>query len=396
MNTLSVQEAQALAQSTRDACERYATAERVREVGFTVTDARHRGFDSRLWQVLCSQIGVAGVALPVHLGGADCGAAMLSTVAHELGRCLAPVPLVASLVLATGLIADCAGSGLPPVDDANWAGLIDGERTAAAVITGDGGPWSPDAVTIVATAGGGRDATLTGNARHVLHAAAADDLVVVALADGEPAIYLLGADDEGVAITAEQTLDATRPMATVHLDGAPAIRLRPERPAGDVIELRMHHAIAVLSAEQVGTTERALDMAVDYASTRKQFGRTIGSFQSIKHRCADMLLDLEWSRSASQAALQAVDDDPAGSAAEIRWRCSMAKAVCSESLRAVTKQNLQIHGGIGFTWEHAAHLYLKRARTDEVLFGTPSLYWDRIASTAGVFEEEVATCSKPM
>ncbi|MCX2931645.1 acyl-CoA dehydrogenase family protein [Mycobacterium sp. CVI_P3] len=396
MNTLSVQEAQDLARATRDACERLATDERIREVGFALTDPRRRGFDRRLWQVLCSQIGITEIALPAHLGGAGCGSAMLSTVAHELGRCLAPVPLVASLVLATGLIADCAGAGKPPLDEGNWTALMKGERTAAAVITTDGGPWSPDAVNIVASADGRGDATLTGTGRHVLHAGAADDLVVVALADGEPAIYLLAADVDGVMIIPEHVLDATRPMATVHLDRAPAIRLRTERPVHDVIERRIQHAIAVLSAEQVGTTERVLEMSVEYASTRKQFGRPIGTFQSIKHRCADMLLDLEWSRSASQAALQAIDDDPPGSAAESAWRCGMAKAVCSESLRSVSKQNLQIHGGIGFTWEHAAHLYLKRARTDEVLFGTPSVYWDRIATTAGVFEEKIAACSTPI
>ncbi|WP_431236834.1 acyl-CoA dehydrogenase family protein [Mycolicibacterium aichiense] len=395
MNTLSLHEARDLAQSTRDACVRFAGAERIREVGFAHPDPYERGFDPQLWRVLCSQVGIAAIAMPEHLGGAGFGTGALSAVAHELGRCLAPVPLVASLVLATGLLADCADSAGPAFDDSHWAELMDGERTAAAVITGDGGHWSVEAVTIVANTAGRSDATLSGTAVHVLHAAAADDLVVVALAGGEPAIYHLGTDADGVTISPEHVLDVTRPMATVQLDGAPARQLCSGRPAADAIERRMQHAIAVLSAEQVGTTERVLEMSVDYASARTQFGRPIGSFQSIKHRCADMLLDLEWSRSAAQAALQAVDDEPAGSASEIRWRCSMAKAVCSESQRAVSKHNLQIHGGIGFTWEHPAHLYFKRACTDEVLFGTPSLYWDRIASAAGIHGGKVNACSEP-
>jgi 3-oxochol-4-en-24-oyl-CoA dehydrogenase len=141
-------------------------------------------------------------------------------------------------------------------------------------------------------------------------------------------------------------------------------------------------ALAVLSAEQVGACERVLEIATDYARTREQFGRQIGSFQAIKHKCADMLVDLEWARSASQAALEAFDDSHAAAANEADWRASMAKAVCSEALRNAAKTNVQIHGGIGFTWEDSAHLYFRRARTDEVVFGTPGQHWDRLSALA--------------
>jgi alkylation response protein AidB-like acyl-CoA dehydrogenase len=123
-------------------------------------------------------------------------------------------------------------------------------------------------------------------------------------------------------------------------------------------------------------------MSVDYAKVRVQFGRPIGSFQAIKHKCADMLVDLEWARSASQAALQAADGDTDQGAGGPGWRASMAKAVCSEALRNAAHANVQIHGGIGFTWEDSAHLYLRRARTDEVLFGGPGQHWDRLAAQA--------------
>ena len=138
----------------------------------------------------------------------------------------------------------------------------------------------------------------------------------------------------------------------------------------------------MLSAEQVGAHERVLEIATEYARTREQFGRPIGSFQAIKHQCADMLVELEWARSASEAALQAADDEPAGTGGELSWRASMAKAVCSEAFRSASQANLQIHGGIGFTWEDDAHLYLKRARTDEVIFGGPGPHWDRLATEA--------------
>ena len=123
-----------------------------------------------------------------------------------------------------------------------------------------------------------------------------------------------------------------------------------------------------------------LEIATEYARTREQFDRPIGSFQAIKHKCADMLVDLEWARSASAAALESADGDGGGSG----WRASMAKAVCSEALRDAAHANVQIHGGIGFTWEDSAHLYLRRARTDEVLFGSPAQHWDRLAAEAKI------------
>ena len=191
-------------------------------------------------------------------------------------------------------------------------------------------------------------------------------------------MFLLDAATPGTTVESERVLDGTRPMATITFTHASATRLTVAGPVDDIIERGVHRALAVLSAEQVGACERVLEIATEYARTREQFGRPIGSFQAIKHRCADMLVDLEWARSASQAALQSVDDDDG----ETGWRASMAKAVCSEALRDVSHANLQIHGGIGFTWEDSAHLYLKRARTDEVIFGGPALHWDRLAAEA--------------
>ena len=205
----------------------------------------------------------------------------------------------------------------------------------------------------------------------MLNGAAADDLVVVAMNAGEPAVFLLDSTADGVVVESERTLDGTRPMATITFTAAPAIRLSGHGPVDDTIERNVDLALAVLSAEQVGACERVLEIATEYARTREQFDRPIGSFQAIKHKCADMLVDLEWARSASAAALESVDGDAGETAGECDWRASMAKAVCSEALRDAAHANVQIHGGIGFTWEDSAHLYLRRARTDEVLFGGP-------------------------
>ena len=381
MTALSSDERRELAQSVRSACERLAAEDRVRAIAYDDGDGPS-GFDAALWDVLCNQVGVAAIALPEHLGGAGYGASALGVVGHELGRALAPVPFVSSTVLATGLLLDLSDND--PEADKRLTGLIEGRRTAAAALTEDGGLWRRSAVTLTA-ARSGDGWSIDGTVRHVLGGTAADDLVVVAIAaDGEPELFVVDPDADGVVVGAEQVLDGTRPMATITLNSAPALRLSSGDPIDEVVEHNVNVAVAVLSAEQVGACERVLEIATEYAKTREQFGRRIGSFQAVKHKCADMLVDLEWARSASQAALEALDDSAAGAVGEADWRVSMAKAVCSEALRNAASANVQIHGGIGFTWEDSAHLYLRRARTDEVVLGTPAQHWDRLSELTGL------------
>ncbi len=369
MTALSVEERQELAQSIRAACERLSPEERVRAVAYD-GDSQHRGFDTELWKVLCQQVGVTAIALPERFGGAGYGASAMGVVAHEFGRALAPVPFVATVLATNLLLAADAGDRL--------AGLVDGERTVAVALTGDGGLWRREDVTVSAE-NGATGWTLNGVVRHVLHGASADDLVVAAVAGGELALVTL--DAAGAAVAEEEVLDGTRPMATLTFNSTPATLLARGGAVEEAIADSVDLALAVLSAEQVGACERVLEIATDYARTREQFNRPIGSFQAIKHKCADMLVDLELARSASQAALEAFDVGPAD---EKTWRASMAKAVCSEALRNAAHANVQIHGGIGFTWENSAHLYLRRARTDEVLFGKPSEHWDRLGAEARI------------
>lgn len=375
MTALNGDERKQLAQSVRAACERLSPEDRVRAVAY---DGRqqHRGFDAELWKVLCGQVGVAAIGLPERFGGAGYGATAMGVVAHELGRSLAAVPYVASAVLATSLLLAADN----PEADEQLSALIDGERTAAAALTGDGGLWRRDRVSVSAahaTAGW----TLNGVVRHVLHGGSADDLIVAAVTGDELALFTLDARIEGVTIAEESVLDGTRHMATITFTSARAIHLSSGTSVEDVVSRSVDLAIAVLSAEQVGACERVLEIATDYARTREQFNRPIGSFQAVKHKCADMLLDLELARSASQAALDAREVGPVGESA---WRASMAKAVCSESLRNAAHANVQIHGGIGFTWEDSAHLYVRRARTDEVLFGKPAEHWERLRAEAKI------------
>jgi 3-oxochol-4-en-24-oyl-CoA dehydrogenase len=381
MTALSSDERRELARSVRSACGRLAGEDRVRAIAYDDGEGPS-GFDAALWDVLCGQVGVGAIALPEHLGGAGYGASALGVVAHELGRALAPVPFISSTVLATGLLLEF--SDRDPDADKRLTGLIEGRRTAAAALTEDGGLWRRSAVTLTAERSGDGWST-DGTVRHVLGGTAADDLVVAAIAaDGEPRLFLVDPADDGVVAGAERVLDGTRPMATVTLSSAPAVQLSGDGPIDDVVGRNVNVALAVLSAEQVGACERVLEIATEYAKTREQFGRRIGSFQAVKHKCADMLVDLEWARSASQAALEALDDPDAGAVGEADWRASMAKAVCSEALRNAASTNVQIHGGIGFTWEDSAHLYLRRAATDEVVFGTPAQHWDRLSELTGL------------
>ncbi|HEX3287109.1 MAG TPA: acyl-CoA dehydrogenase family protein [Mycobacterium sp.] len=378
VGALDVNERQQLKESVRAACERFAPEGRVRAVAYDGA-TESPGFDRELWKVLCCQVGVTAIALPGDFGGAGLGASALAVVAHELGRALAPVPFVASAVLATGLLLETLDSDLGCRD--RISRLVDGERTAAVALTADGGLWHRGSVILTAdeTSDGWK---ISGTVRHVLNGSAADDLVVAANTNESAlALFLLSASAQRVSAVAESVLDGTRPMATIAFDATPAIRLASSGAMEDAISRNFDRALAVLAAEQVGACERVLEIATEYAGTREQFNRTIGSFQAIKHKCADMLVGLEWARSAAYAALDAVDGAAPG---ESGWRASMAKAVCSEALRDAAHANIQIHGGIGFTWEDAAHLYMRRARTDEVLFGKPAEHWDRLAEEAEI------------
>lgn len=364
MTTMSTTEVEELAGAVRAVCNKHAQPEQVLTTAYENPDVDA----DELWSVLCRQVGVAAIAVPEHLGGAGYSTAALGVVAHELGRALAPVPFLSSAVLATGLLADV--QEVSSFAAQRLSDLSDGTRTAAAILTADGGQWSPDTVPFAANRDGD-DWRVTGTARHVLGGASADDLVIAATTtDG---LALLVVDPGGVAITAERPLDGTRPLATVVCTHAPAVRIA-FAGVEQIIAHNVTRALAMLAAEQVGACERLLELATEYARTRIQFGRPIGGFQAVKHRCADMLVTLEWARSASQAALQALDDEVP--TAETGWRASMAKAVCSEALREAAHANIQIHGGIGFTWENSANLYVRRARSDEALFGLPGRHWD--------------------
>lgn len=302
------------------------------------------GFDRSLWSVLCEQVGVAALAVPEAHDGVGAGIRALQTVAEELGRHLVPSPFLGSVVLATALLAD--------TDEAELLiGLASGERIAAVAFAGD----DFDARPITAT-----DGRLSGTARFVLDGDLADDLLAVA---GDE-LYLV--DGATAARKHTPSMDPTRRFAEVVLDGAPARRLRGGARAA--LDRALDIACAVLAAEQAGAAAQALAATVEYAGSRVQFGRPIGSFQALKHRMADMFVLVESARSAALAAGEALDRRDEDAALAV----ATAKAYCSESFSAVAAEMIQLHGGIGITWEHDAHLYFKRAHSSSQLFGDPA------------------------
>jgi alkylation response protein AidB-like acyl-CoA dehydrogenase len=300
------------------------------------------GFDGALWRRLCGEIGVAGLLVPESHGGAGASLADVLVVMAELGRALAPVPMLGSAVLATAVLLEA---------DAD---------------TGQDGLWDPGRAACRASqdpAGGWR---LSGEAHYVLDGDVAGLLLVAAHAPDEVAVFEVDPAAAGVTRRAVTTMDSTRRLATVSLDGA-AGRPAGCGPAG--LARARDLACLALAAEQAGAARQALEQTVAYTKDRVQFGRPIGSFQALQHRMADLHVLTESAWSLCWAAAQ--DSDELHAAA--------AKAYCSEALLTVAGQMIQLHGAIGITWEHDAHRYFKRAHGAGQLFGPPSAHLARIA-----------------
>jgi alkylation response protein AidB-like acyl-CoA dehydrogenase len=219
---------------------------------------------------------------------------------------------------------------------------------------------------------------LSGQKCYVLDGHVADEVLVAARVDDALGLFRVAGNAPGLTRETLPPLDPTRKLAALRFANTPATRIS----SGDVSEAldrALIRAIVALTAEQLGGAQRILEMATDYAKTRIQFGRPIGSFQAIKHQCADILVEVEFARSAVYNAAFADEEDPHASATAAR----MAKSYCSEAYLHAASQNIQIHGGMGFTWEHSAHLYYKRAKSSEILFGSPSSHREKMASALG-------------
>ncbi|MFJ9245078.1 acyl-CoA dehydrogenase family protein [Streptomyces sp. NPDC101776] len=334
------------------------------------------GFDRALWRRMGTELGLQGLAVPEQYGGAGCGPVEVGVVMEELGRALLCAPFLSSAVLVTTALLRCddedARKRLLP-------GLASGESVGALALTEDSARWDATGVQLNARASDGHW-LLTGHKMFVLDGAAADVVLTVARADDGIGVFCVDGDAPGLTRAPLPTMDPTRRQARLDYDDVPATRLRTHGDGWDLVSQVLDRAAVALAAEQVGVASRALDMAVEYAKVRHQFGRPIGSFQAVKHLLADVLLDVESARAAAHyALLAAADEDP-----DLPSVASLAKAFCSDACLSASEQNIQVHGGIGFTWEHLAHLYLKRAKTSQLLFGDPAYHRELLAGRIGL------------
>ncbi|MFI6416887.1 acyl-CoA dehydrogenase family protein [Streptomyces sp. NPDC050842] len=335
---------------------------------------RHAG--DAAWRPLTEQIGVAGLAVPEEYGGAGCGAREVHVVMEELGRELSPVPYLGSAVL---VVQALLASG----DTAVCAELLPGLASGAvvgALAWAENGSWDPAAVRAEAVPGPGGGWRITGVKEHVLDGARAELLLVPARTEAGVSLFEVSRDGAGVDRTPAVTMDSTRGQARLALAGAEGRLVGAEGDGGRVLRHVLDLACVALAAEQVGAAARCLELTVAYAGERVQFGRPIGSFQAVKHRLADAYVLVESARSVALGAAFAVAEGAPDAA-----RCAAAaKSACSEAFSAVAGEMIQLHGGIGITWEHDAHRYFKRAHGSSQLFGPPAWHRARLAAGLGL------------
>ncbi|MCW2831454.1 MAG: acyl-CoA dehydrogenase domain protein [Aeromicrobium sp.] len=322
--------------------------------------------DSALFAELAA-MGLVGLAISEERGGQGGELGDLVVALERLGATLAPVPLHSTSV-ALGLLDSCGDAAAEHV-----AAVIASDAPATVALS-EGAGWGAEPQTQVSV-GDGR-ATVSGTKHFVLDAEAARTYVVSAVLDGELALVVVLRDDDGVTVHPHEPLDLTRGIARVELADAPAAVVARGQDARRALRHGLDLAAVMLAAEQVGGSQACLDLASDYARTREQFGQPIGAFQGVSHRLADMFVQVSGARALVTAAAHAAD---IGDLDDFTRLAAAAQAYCADTFVSCAQSSIQVHGGIGFTWEHVAHLYLRRARSTEVVYGSPTDHRERLA-----------------
>lgn len=359
-----------LAGTIRRFVSRHVPMTAVRRVVETPT-----GFDPEIWRQMTEELTLPAIAVPEIYGGAGYGYADLAVVMEELGRGLVPSPLFGTVALTLPALLASEDEGAlkeyaPLLARGSMVGTLawleddgvrgGGMRTAARRVQGK---WRLD-----------------GHKSYVLDGHIADVILVSAEASNGLSVFAVAADAPGVSRKLLPTFDQTRRLGRIELHDAPARLIGEVGAGGRILSNAIDHAAVLLAAEMVGAADTCLEMSVEYAKLRKQFGRPIGSFQAVKHRCAEVLVELEGARAAAYYAAWAADDN----SGELPVAACIAKATAAEAFFRAAGENVQIHGGIGATWEHDAHLYLKRAKTSYILLGDPSYFRQQLADRIGL------------
>jgi alkylation response protein AidB-like acyl-CoA dehydrogenase len=333
------------------------------------------GYDPDVWKQMAEQLGLQGLIVPEEYGGSGFTFIELIVVLEEMGRALLCAPYF-STVFATNVLLH---SGDDAAKKAILPGIASGETIATVAFTEANGRWDEEGITATAEQSGD-GWTIDGEKMFVLDGHTADKIIVAAKTGAGTSLFAVDGDASGLERTPLSTMDQTRKQAKLTFSGTPATLIGTDGDGWNVLYKVLDLAAVALAAEQVGGAQKCLDSSVEYAKERVQFGRPIGSFQAIKHKCADMLLEVESAKSAAYYAgwCAAELNDELPSVA------SLAKSYCSEAYFHCAAENIQIHGGIGFTWEHPAHLYFKRAKSSELLFGDPTYHRELLAQRIGL------------
>ena len=339
------------------------------------------GYDPAVWSQMANELGLQSLHIPEAYGGQGFSWVELGIVLEEQGRALLCAPYFSTVVLAANAILN---AGTEDQKAALLPGIASGETIATLAFTEPNGKWDAAGIALEATPEGD-GAKLTGTKMFVLDGHVANLVVVVARAAGSTgedgiSFYTVDGDAAGLTRTALATMDQTRKQAKLEFDGVQATLLGTAGAGWAALSKTLDQASVGLCNEMVGGAAYVLEESVQYAKDRVQFGRPIGSFQAIKHKCADMLLETESAKSAAYYAAWAAAEDND----ELPVVASLAKAYCSDAYFHSAAENIQIHGGIGFTWEHDAHLYFKRAKSSEILFGDATYHRELLAQRIGI------------
>ena len=334
------------------------------------------GYDPAVWSQMADQLGLQSLTIPEEFGGSGFTYVELLVVLEEMGAALLCAPFFSSVALAANALLT---SGDDEAKKSYLPGIASGETIATLAITEDNGKWDFSGIELTAEQkGDGWE--LDGHKMFVIDGHVANLIIVAARTAAGVSLFAVQGDAPGLTRTPLPTMDQTRKQARLEFSGTPATLIGVDGGAEPGLSKTLDLAAVALAAEQVGGAQRVLDASVEYAKTRIQFGRPIGSFQAIKHKCADMLLEVESAKSAAYYAAWAAAED----SDELPVVASLAKSYCSEAYFHAAAENIQIHGGIGFTWEHPAHLYFKRAKSSELLLGDPSYHRELLAQRIGI------------
>jgi alkylation response protein AidB-like acyl-CoA dehydrogenase len=334
------------------------------------------GFDAAVWAQMAEQLELPGMTIPERFGGSGFAIDAQVVVFEEMGRALMCTPFLSTVLAAEALVASADDA----VCEELLPGIAAGTRRAALALTDGIRDLDVGRIGVSASAPSSGGAVLDGDKKFVIDGHTADLLIVVAREPEGPSVFVVEAMASGVARRSMATLDVTRKQAHITLNGVEARRVGQAGAAEPVIARVLLLAAVAIATESVGCAAACLDMSVQYAKDRVQFGRPIGSFQAVKHKCAEMMRVTEQARAAAYEAAIAM----AAESAETQLVASVAKTYCTEMAGWVAAENIQVHGGIGYTWEHPAHLYFRRAKSNEQLFGGPAWHREMVLRCIGI------------